>query len=29
MLHAQLKAIMNIQTLQYKANIQYSPQGIA
>jgi len=29
MLHAQLKAIMNIQTLQYKAIIQYSPQGIA
>jgi len=29
MLHAQLKAIMNIQTLQYKAIIQYSPKRTA
>ena len=29
MLHAQVKAIINIQTLQYKAIIQYSPQGTA
>jgi len=29
MLHAQLKAIMNIQTLQYKVIIQYSPKGTA
>jgi len=29
MLHAQLIAIMNTETLQYKAIIQYSPQGTA